>query len=105
MQAYYDQFIQAAWRDNSSFLVAACLEDDLTDCVIDRRYSEYGDLWRDSADYAPGFAFDYQPQHDMLVIVLHENKLLINGDEIDLSAALAEPIVNAEWLPSLFYQR
>jgi hypothetical protein len=102
---YYDQFTQAAWRDNSSFLVTVCREGDLTDCVIDRRYSEYGSIWRDSADYTPGLSFDYQPQHDALVVVQAGNHLLINGEAVDLSGTLAGTIVEAEWLPSLFYRR
>lgn len=102
---YYDQFRQAAWRDDASFLIVFCLKDDFTGCVVDRRYSEYGDLWRDSADYAPGFAFDYQPQHDYTVIVQPDNVLLINGKTVDLSTAISAPIIYAEWLPSLFYRR
>lgn len=102
---YYDRFVQAAWRDNSSFLVTACRESDLTDCVVDRRYSEYGSIWRDSADYTPGLWFDYQPQHDALVVVQTGNILLINSEAVDLSGTLTESIVQAEWLPSLFYRR
>jgi hypothetical protein len=101
---HFDQFIQAAWRDSSSFLVSVCWEDDLTDCVVDRHYN-HGLGWSNSIYYAPGFAFDYQPQHDNLVIVQPDNKLLINGESVDLSASLAAPIIRAEWLPSLFYQR
>jgi hypothetical protein len=102
---YAQRFTQVEWLDNYNYLVVACASDDLSNCFVDRRYSEKGMIWRDSVHYTSGYGFAYEPHHDYLAVIQDGNILLLNGVTHDLSSFVEEKITAVEWLPSLFYRR
>jgi hypothetical protein len=47
--------------------------------------------------------YEYHQPTNTLLTWINEHTIAINDEEIDLSASLGEPIIKAEWLPSIFY--
>jgi hypothetical protein len=52
-----------------------------------------------------GNGFDYDNATDLMVVLINESSLAINGQEYDLSDWLDEDIVELQWMPSLFYNQ
>jgi hypothetical protein len=91
------------WRDNATFLVAACTPDVIDLCGIF--------LWRAIGPFSQwqnvriseGLAFDYDVSNRATVILRDATTLIIDGRELTTADWFDTGMQDVVWMPSLFY--
>lgn len=99
------EYTQVQWRNGYSFLVTTCERDTPTDCLVKRIENRgWGGVWYAQGPFwTEGYGFAHLPQGDILAVIQDTFTLWIDGETLDLSAALDSEIVGIDWLPSAFY--
>jgi hypothetical protein len=127
---HYDEvdYYQVEWIDNLTFYAAISgqsyleyvrseqLADGSWEAISQPVDEPFYDVQRYQVGYLSGWQvvpygvgnpqfsqFDYQPGSGLLEFTANTCRISANGQVIDLTPYLPEPIVSAEWLPSAFY--
>ena len=90
---------QIAWQTDTTYIEVVCETEDLAMCEVGGSGGRYTNSPIISSR---GYAFDYDPISDSLVVLKDKTTITINGEDRVLQPDLDGNIVSVRWLQSLF---
>lgn len=102
LERFYDLSLvnEVIWRNNSSFIVFACTNDNYDRCALGQFRIGYSGWENTGASEA--IAFDLEDFNDTIAVV-YDTTIVIDSYRLDISQWVDGELTNVEWLPSLFY--
>ena len=88
---------QFEWVSGHEWVLAACGEGRISYAPTDNFTGNWCKIERAvygvESEWIDGIMFDYDPVTESLAILQEDNRIYINGEIIDLSASIDEPII------------
>jgi len=102
---YSEMILQLEWIDNNTLIYSACGDEPIyiesetlsepNWCKVRKLELGVGDEWFD------GIQFDYDPITESLITLQKDNRVNLNGEILDFSDQISEPIIHVEISPEI----